>query len=596
VLESSPARATLEIPPTLAARWLATLCQQIPGVEQGVVLFGTDLESAQRTSTSWPEGTQCTGEFMAAAEHALSQAAAVVHSQDGAGSATRARIACPIIVHEQPHGVIVVSVSALATHQRDVVIQILQWGSTWLELALEQRAAPAATRLPALLEGLESAFELQGFAPVALAVVSHLAYHLGFERVSIGLQRRGHVELIALSDSPSVSRRTSYAQVLESAMSEVMHSNTVVAYPRDSSQDPGHRALAQQSDSLAICSVPLRHAGHPFAVLTFESVTDRTLDAERVQLCAAVAAALGPVLALKQMHDKPWWSRSGNALIGPRAGRLDTLRKVGVALLVFVGCVILAVATAEYRIAAPATVEGRVQRAVIAPFDGFVESAGVRAGDHVLRDVILAQLDDEPLLLEQRKWLSQREELVKQYRRALVARERADSSILEARVAQVDTELELLKAQLERTALRAPFDGIVVSGDLSTRLGAPVTRGQVLFEIAPLNDYRVVLQIDESDMSELVVGLPGTLALTGLPDARLPLAVRKIGSSARDSDGRNVVQVEAQLENLSAERLGTLRPGMHGVAKIALGERRLLWIWTHSLVDWARLALWSGLP
>ncbi|MGR8919274.1 MAG: hypothetical protein ACU85V_06630, partial [Gammaproteobacteria bacterium] len=47
----------------------------------------------------------------------------------------------------------------------------------------------------------------------------------------------------------------------------------------------------------------------------------------------------------------------------------------------------------------------------------------------------------------------------------------------------------------------------------------------------------------------------------------------------------------------SATRAGsTLRPGMQGVGKVAVGERHLLWIWTHPFVDWLRLKLWSWLP
>jgi hypothetical protein len=39
-----------------------------------------------------------------------------------------------------------------------------------------------------------------------------------------------------------------------------------------------------------------------------------------------------------------------------------------------------------------------------------------------------------------------------------------------------------------------------------------------------------------------------------------------------------------------------LRPGMEGVGKVEIGSRRLIWIWTHELIDWARLKLWSWLP
>ena len=31
----------------------------------------------------------------------------------------------------------------------------------------------------------------------------------------------------------------------------------------------------------------------------------------------------------------------------------------------------------------------------------------------------------------------------------------------------------------------------------------------------------------------------------------------------------------------------------HGLGKIEVGERRMLWVWTHKMVDWLRLKLWS---
>ena len=61
---------------------------------------------------------------------------------------------------------------------------------------------------------------------------------------------------------------------------------------------------------------------------------------------------------------------------------------------------------------------------------------------------------------------------------------------------------------------------------------------------------------------------------------------------ATAEDGRNFFRVEARLEGPTP----ALRPGMEGVAKIEVGERRLIWIWTHSLVDWLRLWIWNWLP
>jgi len=39
-----------------------------------------------------------------------------------------------------------------------------------------------------------------------------------------------------------------------------------------------------------------------------------------------------------------------------------------------------------------------------------------------------------------------------------------------------------------------------------------------------------------------------------------------------------------------------LRPGMEGVGKIGIEQRRYVWIWTHQAVDSLRLLLWKWLP
>jgi hypothetical protein len=131
-----------------------------------------------------------------------------------------------------------------------------------------------------------------------------------------------------------------------------------------------------------------------------------------------------------------------------------------------------------------------------------------------------------------------------------------------------------------------------VTGDLSQSIGAPVERGHGLFEVAPLDAYRVILQVDERDIAAVAVEQPGSLLLQAFPDRPLPLTVTKITPVSTTREGRNYFRVEAQLEHTPAR----LRPGMEGVGKITIERRLLLWIWTHQAVEWLRLTLWSWLP
>jgi RND family efflux transporter MFP subunit len=266
---------------------------------------------------------------------------------------------------------------------------------------------------------------------------------------------------------------------------------------------------------------------------------------------------------------------------------LKLLTTVAVLLFAF-----LAVAKGDFRVTADMVLEARVLRAAVAPFDGYIGEAPVRAGDVVREGDLLATLDDRELSLERVRWSSQLQQLLNQYRQALAERDAAQVAILTAQVDQARAQLGLVEDQLAKTRIEAPFDGVVVTGDLSQELGAPVQRGEVLFEVAPLDEYRVVLEVDERDIEELEPGQTGTLAFTAFPHESFPFTVEKITPVSTPSEGRNTFRVEAEL----AETPPRLRPGMEGVGKVEVDRRRLLWIWTHEAVDWVRLKLWNWLP
>ncbi len=114
----------------------------------------------------------------------------------------------------------------------------------------------------------------------------------------------------------------------------------------------------------------------------------------------------------------------------------------------------------------------------------------------------------------------------------------------------------------------------------------------MLFEVAPLGQARVVLRVDERDLRHVSVGQAGTLVPSGMTQEGFAVAVTRVTPVAAVQDGRNAFRVEAAVEDPD----GRLRPGMEGVAKLGAGERNLAWIWTRSLLDWARIQLWTWLP
>jgi RND family efflux transporter MFP subunit len=247
----------------------------------------------------------------------------------------------------------------------------------------------------------------------------------------------------------------------------------------------------------------------------------------------------------------------------------------------------------DHRVSARTTIEGATQIAAVAPFDGFVAEGLVRAGDTVRRGQPLARLDDRDLRLERSRWQSEREQLQRRYQVAMASADRGAMGVFAAQINQAEAQLTLAEDKLSRVLLTAPYDGVVVSGDLSQLIGAPVEQGKLLFEVAPLEAYRVVLQVDDRDIGRLAVGQGGDLVLSSQPGRPMPFTVRSITPVSAQHDGRNVFRVEAHLD---AADLARLRPGMEGVGKVTVGRASLLWVWTHGFVDWLRLALWNWMP
>jgi multidrug resistance efflux pump len=229
---------------------------------------------------------------------------------------------------------------------------------------------------------------------------------------------------------------------------------------------------------------------------------------------------------------------------------------------------------------------------VVAGFAGYISSAPRRAGDIVRKGEELATLDDREMQLERVRWQSQESQTSRQYHQALGSGNAAQVQIFSAQVAQTKAHLDLLDERIARTKITAPFDGVVVTGDLSQSLGSPVERGDVLFELAPLDSYRAILQVDERDVAGVATGQHGQLVLSGFVDDYIPFSVERLTPVSTASEGRNFFRVEARLEKIP-ERL---RPGMEGVGKIEIGQRKLAWIWSHEVINWLRLKTWNWLP
>jgi multidrug resistance efflux pump/putative methionine-R-sulfoxide reductase with GAF domain len=571
----------------------------ISGVVRGVVVLGAADKGPFKTAACWPTKSDQLGYLLATVQAALAKRCSVIQNQPAAAEnnpAARQHVACPLLIDGRLSGVVALEIESRPEPQQHTVLQLLQWGAACLGILIRQEALATNDRLVTALNLITTSLTQPRFQAAATAVATELATQLACERVSFGFLKGQRMRLEALSHSARFDRKTNRIQAIEAAMTEALDQDSRIVYPVDPDApfvSYAHGKLSQ-FDSSALCTVPFAENGHLLGAITLERAIDQPFDSATVELLETVAALVGPLLETKRREDRGLLSKIWQAL-GTQWGKLVGPHHSGyklTALLLSAMLAFLMFAEGDYRITARASLEGAVQRAMVAPLDGYVAKANVRAGDVVQQGEQLFKLDDRDLQLERLKWVSQREQFLRQYRDALAQGERAQVRIVKARLDQAKAQLALVDEQLARIQGVAPFDGVVVSGDLSQSLGAPVQRGQVLFEIAPLEQYRLVLQVDERDMGALANDQPGKLVLASGARERLAFTVAKITPVSAVVEGRNTFRIEAQLSDTPK----ILRPGMEGIGKITIGPRKLVWIWTHSLTEWLRLRLWSWWP
>lgn len=544
------------------------------------------------------------------AERALTERQGLVIKREpetGRSDDERYEVAYPIQIQGQAHGVVAIDITARPEPEIEAVIRQLQWGAGWLEVLLHRvnaarpdpaSAAATSARLKILLELVTSSVAHERFYSASTAFVTALATRLDCDRVSLGFVAGGRARVRAVSHSAQFGKQTNLMQAIAAAMDEAIDQRTTIVVPAP----PGgtarvtraHEALSRHHGTGGMCTVPLVVDRRIVGALTLERPGGQGFEAATVEVCEAIGGLAGPVLELQRRDDR-WLlgkvgetiSRQLGHLIGPRHIPLKLGTVAAAAVVTF-----FALATGEFRVSAKTVMEAGLRQAAVAPFNGYIKEAPARAGDVVRAQQTLCVLDDRELRLERLKWLSQQEQYVKQHQQALANRNAAQVNITAAQIDQAKAQIALLDDQLSKTRLLAPGDGVIVTGDLSQSLGAPVERGQVLFEIAPLDAYRVALEVDERDVSEVAVGQRGRLLLSAAPTDALPFDVTKITPVSTAREGRNYFRVEARLDRTPPN----LRPGMEGVGKIEIAQRRLIWIWTRQAVNWLRLQLWTWLP
>tara|TARA_R110002096_G_scaffold273422_2_gene467208 strand:- start:12891 stop:14771 length:1881 start_codon:yes stop_codon:yes gene_type:complete len=413
---------------------------------------------------------------------------------------------------------------------------------------------------------------------------------VGCSRVAVGLGTTHKVKVYGLSGAGRMESGSQSTSLLGGAMREAIGVDATMCWPErpdlprcltSASQDP----LLETLGGTEVVTLPLKtEDGQALGAWSFVWEKDTRLMPRQLDL---VEAATPHAAALVHLSSQSHPRGLRGAIRRIQKGATKMKKVVWIALPIAVAAFMLI--PVPHRITANAQLQPERTRQIAAPFDGILERAVVKPGDTVEAGQLLAVLDGKEI-----RW--RHAEAIARYEAAQTKRDQAMTdkrNVAAQQLAQLEAdglelEVALLTYQRDNLEVKAPIAGVVLSGNLERSEGVPVSTGQKLFDIAPIDQLELEISIPDAEISRVKAGQRVQLRLEAQTGYRHESELAEVYPISEIQDDRNVFVGLAIVENESGE----LRPGMRGKARIVSVQRPIGWIIFHRLWESIRMFFW----
>lgn len=337
--------------------------------------------------------------------------------------------------------------------------------------------------------------------------------------------------------------------------------------------------FARQYNAGAVSGMPLQCAGQDASGVILVLSEQQ---GETEALLDTINEPVAQKLASIEASRPTWLERKVSA--GQGFFRVGNRRlMLAVAASLFVICVL----PLRYVVPADIELQANERRFVAVPFDGPLRSSTVRPGDLVKAGDLLAEIDARELEYELSGVNAELERALQEKKAQMVERNVAASQMAGLESQRLRSKADLLGLRRENLEIRSPITGVIVRGDLERSWGMPMTRGDTLFEVAPLADMQVDIAVPEEEIRHVRVGMDVDFFLDALPDRALKGTVSWIHPRAELIENKNVFIARMELPNPDL----LYRPGMRGRARIKTDRHPLIWNYLHKPYHALRHAL-----
>jgi multidrug resistance efflux pump len=173
--------------------------------------------------------------------------------------------------------------------------------------------------------------------------------------------------------------------------------------------------------------------------------------------------------------------------------------------------------------------------------------------------------------------------------RALSRNDGTQAGTEQVREAYWKSELARAREKLDRTVLRAPLDGVVTTPHVENFVGRRLAHGDTFAEIIDSSALSVDVAISEEDDTLLRVGQHVSVKLESYPIRTFEGTVVVVAPQSAMVSEKRVFFARVALPNPD----GTVRSGMQGLGKIAVGWHPAGYVFFRGTTMWLWTKLWS---
>jgi hypothetical protein len=450
----------------------------------------------------------------------------------------------------------------------------------------------------------------EGFDSAAMNLCNELATRAGATRVSMGWLKGRNIKVRALSHTEEFDKKQELIVMIERVMEECADQEQFVHYdPNGKGTDNVSRDaqnFSRMQGGHIVLSLPLRRRAEVCGVITLEFLPNTKLGPQVAHGLAVAVELLAPQLYDRWQNDRWLITKVGIStkdVLAKGLGTKYTLAKLIVLLVVIgLGIIVQPWWQPMYHVAAPFEFNTPDKIVVSAPMEAYLldvatkpDGEPLRPGDRVTAGQKLAVFNTFDLQAKLQKATSERAEAESEMLLKRSQNKIAEYNAAQARRDAANADQTLYQYEIDHATITAPYTGTILKGDLSEKQHARFQQGETMFEIARTDALRTELTVAERDIQDLKVGAAGMVATSSLPMDKYPFHVIRIIPLGEPKEGSNNFLVYGQMDKTPEveQAMKFWRPGMAGEARVDVGHRRIVWIWTHRLVDFLRLKLWN---